>query len=376
MNTDSTQGRGKAKRSNSDGSSAVTDRGELVSRSEEAHAETPQPSRQIRALTKASQALAAANTLHEIKDIRDQAEAVRMYARSAAMGLEVQNKAAEIKLRAERKAGKFLAEGIRRGGNRRSKLHDATLNLSDLGVTKLQSHRWQLEASVSDAHFERYVDGCQTSGKELTSATLLRFAKSHPGEEGGNSHEEVQTGLDGMTEGVVRLIERGQHFGCIWATPLWLGSALDVAGCPDRSAFARSAQLRKLAVRDVVAEQAHLHIAVPAEFLGDAMLVINAWGFTYRSVLVSKESPRGYGEYWRPGHEFLLLGVRGRLPFRDSGLIGGLEAEDSSVAGRPGLIRQLIERVSPGPYLGLFGGEFWPGWTVLTGASAMDAEAM
>ncbi len=48
--------------------------------------------------------LAKAETLEEITDIRSRAEAVRVWAKSAAMGLEAQNRAAELKLRAERKA--------------------------------------------------------------------------------------------------------------------------------------------------------------------------------------------------------------------------------------------------------------------------------
>ena len=56
----------------------------------------------------ARDALAAATTIEDVREIHDQAEAARVYARSAAMGLEVQNHAAEIKLRAERKAGEFV----------------------------------------------------------------------------------------------------------------------------------------------------------------------------------------------------------------------------------------------------------------------------
>ena len=53
--------------------------------------------------------LAEAKTLDEVKHIHDIAQAAAEYARAAKLGLEAQNYAAEIKLRAERKAGEMLA---------------------------------------------------------------------------------------------------------------------------------------------------------------------------------------------------------------------------------------------------------------------------
>ena len=58
----------------------------------------------------ATRALAEARTLEEVSHIRDIAEAARTYARAAKLGLEAQNHATEIKLRAERKAGELLGE--------------------------------------------------------------------------------------------------------------------------------------------------------------------------------------------------------------------------------------------------------------------------
>ena len=53
--------------------------------------------------------LAEAGTLEEVKNVHDIAQAAAEYARAARLGLEAQNSAAEIKLRAERKAGEMLA---------------------------------------------------------------------------------------------------------------------------------------------------------------------------------------------------------------------------------------------------------------------------
>jgi len=108
-----------------------------------------------------TRALAEAKSLDDIRQIRDIAEAARTYARAAEMGIEAQNHAAEIKLRAERKAGEFLAEmelskgsqgqlngNPNFGGRIVEPPKNDTPTLTDLGINKSQSSRWQTIATL------------------------------------------------------------------------------------------------------------------------------------------------------------------------------------------------------------------------------------
>jgi hypothetical protein len=133
--------------------------------------------RQLAVLDEASRMLASANSLDEIKAIRDKAEAARTYVKAAQLGLELQNRASELKIRAERKAGSFLRSLNLRGGCRRSNRHRAVLKLADLGISSDQSRRWQKIASVSESEFEQYVEWVKERHRELTSAGLLRLAR-------------------------------------------------------------------------------------------------------------------------------------------------------------------------------------------------------
>jgi hypothetical protein len=128
-------------------------------------------------LGQAGQALAEAQSFDQIKEIRDKAEAVRKYEQSASLGLDIQNRAAEVKLRAERQAGKLLTEMTLRGGDRRSKDHNERLKLDDLGISRNQSTRWQMQARVPENVFREHIKVTCDAGKELTSARLLRLAK-------------------------------------------------------------------------------------------------------------------------------------------------------------------------------------------------------
>lgn len=142
-------------------------------------------------INKAKTELAKASSLTEVLEIRDKAEAIRVYAKAASDSLEAQNKAAEIKLRAERRAGELLAAMEKRDGGHamKARSQDATEvppSLDDLGINKTQSSRWQKEAEVPEDKFEEYVNECQEQKKEVTQSGLLAIA--------GAGHVSASTG--------------------------------------------------------------------------------------------------------------------------------------------------------------------------------------
>jgi hypothetical protein len=143
-------------------------------------------SRELAVLDQASRLLAEAKSFEDIKAIHDKVEAIRTYAKAARLGLEAQNQAAELKLRAERKAGGFLRAIGLRGGNRKSKLPGATLKvrLDELGISRKQSMIWQTVASVSEKDFCEYLKTMNEQTQEVTSAGLLRLARKSNGQVG------------------------------------------------------------------------------------------------------------------------------------------------------------------------------------------------
>jgi hypothetical protein len=127
----------------------------------------------------ARKAIAAARRVDEVKSIRDRAEAVRVYAKQAG-DFELQNKAAEIRLLAERRAGQLLVDmqvsGERQAkGRGRPKKVSSPTTLPKLGITRDQSSKWQrLAMLVDDATFERALTQAREREGELTTAGLLR----------------------------------------------------------------------------------------------------------------------------------------------------------------------------------------------------------
>jgi hypothetical protein len=141
-------------------------------------------------ISEAMTALSAAKTLDDVLQIRDQAEALRVYIKAASDSLDAANAAAEIKLRAERKAGEMLAGMEKNPGTRNEPGGNSVLppKLEDLGIDKMQSSRWQRASRVEPDDFEAYLRDCQKQGREVTQAGLLKLANgAHVGNNSGNS---------------------------------------------------------------------------------------------------------------------------------------------------------------------------------------------
>lgn len=131
-------------------------------------------------ISAARRALASAQTLKDVLHVRDQAKAWEACMRIVGESLSAQQDAAEVKLRAERKAGEMLAgmdkQAGARGVGKKVESHDVT-PLSDLGIDKMQSFRWQREAAVDHETFEAYLASCREEQREITQAGLLNIAK-------------------------------------------------------------------------------------------------------------------------------------------------------------------------------------------------------
>ena len=174
------------------------------------------------------------------------------------------------------------------------------------------------------------------------------------------SHEQSRVVHD-----LGELVAGGERFRCIYADPPWAYENTACRGAAAKHYRTMSlGEVCELPVRELADNEAHLHLWTTSSFLFEAKRVIDAWGFQYKSSFVWCKPVMGCGNYWRLAHEFLLLGVRGRLAFGDRSLRSWTEAARTSHSTKPDKIRELVERASPGPRLELFSRRTSPGWTV------------
>ncbi|MDQ1831957.1 hypothetical protein [Massilia scottii] len=127
-------------------------------------------------------ALAACRNVDDIKDIRDKSEAMRMYAKQA-NDTELEQWAAEIKLRAQRAIGEISAglekqknqAALPSGGKSKSEA------LKDAGISTSTAHRYEQLATIPLADVEALIAKHKDAGKPVSAkAVLATLAKPAP----------------------------------------------------------------------------------------------------------------------------------------------------------------------------------------------------
>ena len=122
-------------------------------------------------------------------------------------------------------------------------------------------------------------------------------------------------------------------------------------------------------VRDLApAHGAHLYLWVPGMHLreGWALRVVRAWGFEPATMLTWVKPQMGIGKWFRSASEYVLFCTRDGLPLtvQDKAYRNWFEADRGKHSQKPDAFYKLVQTVSPGPYLDLFGRTQREGWEV------------
>lgn len=314
--------------------------------------------------------IASSDDIRQLKSLRDKAEAVRTYAKSAALGLELLNDAAELKIRAERRAGDILAQLQLRGGNRRSPGRKPAVTLKELGVTRNQSRNWQRENLVPEKQLDRLMSALRAEGKEISTAAVLRLARDYEPSTCRKRMDEVGNDSEaGVLRSLADLVDQRMQFSCVLVTPFWPMPCGRTSRSGRQSNAARL-RLQELPVDQLCSDSCHIHLWCDEPHVQHAQRVLRSWGFAVRGRLVCLAPHGSYGKYWRASHSHVLLGVRGDLPFRNNSLMSWLECEH--VLGRPRLtpVYELLEQAGVPPFLHVFGEKPRHNWTVIPDGTA------
>lgn len=109
-------------------------------------------------------------------------------------------------------------------------------------------------------------------------------------------------------------------------------------------------------------ESSHCWLWVTNATLRYGFDVLEAWGFTPRSILTWVKPRFTLGNYLRNSTEHLLFGTRGKAPVLFKGQATWMFAPLQDHSHKPEEQYAIIERVSPEPYLELFARRHQPKW--------------
>ena len=299
----------------------------------------------------ARHALAEAHRVDEVKDIRDKALALQIYAQEA-RDRDLIEHATEIRMRAERRAGELLREieknkGARgqlrgrdnSGGLRQRPPEDKTPKLSDLNVTKSQSSRWQRLAGLDSQTFEARIEGAKRKAVNVLDGAGKRTRQEMHAED----------------EERVKLLQpiAGTFLTLLIDPPLKSDWFSESAQATPGYATMTSEELFALPVPQWAAEHCHLYLCSPNNFTPLCHQLVEHWGFAYKSTLTWKRRRWRQGQYFRNQTEHVLFAVKGDLRTRSDSISTIFEGDllpGALHSEKPEALYKIIRAASHPPY--------------------------
>lgn len=135
-------------------------------------------------------------------------------------------------------------------------------------------------------------------------------------------------------------------------------------------------EIAALPVVECAAPNAHLYLWTTNAFLDEAFRLARGWHFEPRTVLTWVKPGIGMGHYYRNNTEHVVFAVRGSLPTLRRNQPTAFAAPKSKIHSRkPEKFFEIVESMSPGPYLEMFARIRRPGWEAW-GNEVPEAEAV
>lgn len=257
------------------------------------------------ARSKLMSALEKARTVPEAKLVRDQAKALGDYLRQQRHSFDCQQMAAELKLRAEYKLGELIPKQFPHGdpGERKANgcinPRSRAVTLGESGISRMQSSRWQLLRTLPVSRLNGYIEESINRRKEITTNTLLKEAKRAKAIRARKLSKPAQVDSIGP-------------FDLIVADPPWLYEHCGVRNWGVENHYPPASLARIRSHKPDASKNSILLLWATAPKLEEALQVMTAWGFKYRTCAVWDKELTGMGYWWRVQHELLLLGTRGK----------------------------------------------------------------
>ena len=312
----------------------------------------------------ARNALAAARSVDEVKNVRDLALAMSFYAKQAKDRTLIDD-ATDIRLRAELRLGEMIAAqketvGLATGaagiGRSASAVPDEYRTqpptLAEAGIDKKLSARAQKLANLSP---EEFAQRLASAKREAIASIEMPSA--------ARAAEKKQR----RTEREAELAEKqralpSRHYGVILCDPPWEFRVYSDATGSGRTAASHyptmtPEQLRALDVPSLAAPDCVLFMWATPATLAQAVHLIEAWGFEYKTEAVWAKDKIGLGFWFRNQHESVLVATRGSPPCPAHGtqFSSLFDARRDKHSTKPTFIHNVIEAYFPNlPKIELF----------------------
>jgi N6-adenosine-specific RNA methylase IME4 len=274
--------------------------------------------------------------------------------------------ATEIRARATREIGKRIAEMPKAPPGPKPEI-GLKENPISLAEAENLAHAARQLGGMSDDDFECTLAAWRYHVFAENERVTISSLKPKPGDK-AERRAERERELAGK-----QLALPTRKFGVIVADPEWRFEPWSRETGLDRAAdnhYPTSALevIKSRDVASIAADDCVLFLWATAPMLPQALSVMDAWGFEYRSNYVWVKDRIGTGYWNRNAHEHLLIGVRGKIPAPAMGTQWDsvVEAPVGEHSAKPSIFLEMIEEYYPNlPKIELnCRGKGRPGWAI------------
>jgi N6-adenosine-specific RNA methylase IME4 len=321
----------------------------------------------------ACRALLDAVTADEIGSVRLSAIGIEAVARAAKdFGLQIN--AVKLQVRAEAKLGDLLREADENGQiyeGRPPKQNGSAqepfpkFTLKEIGIDKKLSARAQKLSGIGDRavrvmleQFERQSQEKHRLARDVISRATDQDKKQR--------RADREISLAAMQRALPN-----KKYGVIYADPEWRFEVYSRETGMDRSAdnhypTSITDEISQRPVEQIAAPDCVLFLWATVPMLPDAIDVMRAWGFDYKSHCMWRKDRIGTGYWFRNAHELLLVGTRGKkipAPAMGEQWESVIDASVTKHSAKPDKFYDLIEEYFPNlPKIELNARRARPGW--------------
>lgn len=311
-------------------------------------------------LTHASQLLAEATTIQKAKELKDLALTAQDWAKRKNLGKAAIEHCRRYALLAERRIGELLQPTARATGadiagrpkqldGSRALPSNRPPTLAELGLTKRESAEAQALAELSEEQFNEVV------ARAMPLSSAAKEARKAQREA---AVAEVNAAI--KAEGVA---PPDGLFDVIVIDPPWpYGRGYDSKGSRVASPYPEMALGDLRALELPAKDDCVLYLWTTHAFLWDARALLDAWGFTYKALLVWDKQKMGMGAWLRMQCEFCLLAVRGKPLYQNAEWRDLISEPRREHSRKPEAFYAMVEAVAAGRRLDYFSRTDRAGW--------------
>ena len=297
--------------------------------------------------------------IDEIKQIIDQSEALRNYAKAQKLSTEIQQDITEYNLYAIRQMG-IISKDLIRFKNQ----YDAspsygqakTKILSDAGIDRRRAAEAEKFASISEKEFSDII-AVKRENDILSKAEIAREIRNRIIREQRNNISTYAPQ------------ELKSTYNIILADPPWQYEfTASENRSPDNHYPAMTTE-ELLNLNIPADDDSILFLWSPASQLEIALQMLKAWGFIYKTSAVWDKEIIGMGYYFRNRHELILIGIKGEFkpPLPEDRPPSVYQERRTKYSKKPDCYYDMIEKMYPnGKYLELFASQQynykWTAW--------------